>query len=151
MPPWSRASEHGSVECVDLTCFQTRAEARQAVFEFVECFYTRVRRHSSLHYISPVAFEQLHCELKCLESPRKWVKLTTANNGVEFPQDLLDLPSPYRFPFLLHLLSVFLDSFFARLGKPLPSRFGVRDSVESDVKAQEVETLRQVNNGSFLG
>ena len=48
-------------ECVELTVFQTRAEARQAVFEFVECFYNRVRRHSSLEYISPVAFEQLHC------------------------------------------------------------------------------------------
>jgi putative transposase len=48
-------------ECVDLTCFQTRADARQVVFEFVECFYNRVRRHSSLEYVSPVAFEQLHC------------------------------------------------------------------------------------------
>lgn len=48
-------------ECVDLTCFQTRVSARQAVFEFVECYYNRVRRHSSLGYVSPVAFEQLHC------------------------------------------------------------------------------------------
>jgi putative transposase len=48
-------------ECVELTSFQTRIQARQAVFEFVECFYNRVRRHSSLEYISPVAFEQLHC------------------------------------------------------------------------------------------
>lgn len=47
-------------ECVDLACFQTRAEARQTVFEYVECFYNRVRRHSSLEYVSPVAFEQLH-------------------------------------------------------------------------------------------
>ncbi len=62
-------------ECVDLMFFQTRAEARQAVFEFVECFYNRVRRHSSLEYISPVAFEQLHCWFICLESPLKWVKL----------------------------------------------------------------------------
>jgi len=46
-------------ECVDLSCFQTRTEARQAVFEYVECFYKRVRRHSSLEYVSPVAFEQL--------------------------------------------------------------------------------------------
>ena len=46
-------------ECVDLSCFQTRTEARQAVFEYVECFSNRVRRHSSLEYVSPVAFEQL--------------------------------------------------------------------------------------------
>lgn len=47
-------------ECVDLTFFQTRASARQAVFEFVQCFSNRIGRHSSLEYVSPVAFEQLH-------------------------------------------------------------------------------------------
>ena len=46
-------------ECSDLTCFQTRASARQTVFESVECFSNRVRRPSSLEDISPVAFEQL--------------------------------------------------------------------------------------------
>lgn len=46
-------------ECVDLSCFQTRTEARQTVFEYTECFYNRVRRHSSLGYVSPVIFEQL--------------------------------------------------------------------------------------------
>jgi putative transposase len=45
-------------ECVDLVCFQTRTEAKQTVFEYVECFYNRVRRHSSLGYVSPVVFEQ---------------------------------------------------------------------------------------------
>jgi hypothetical protein len=73
-----------------------------------------------------------------------------ANNGVEFPQDFLYLPSSYRFPFLLHLLSVLLDGFLARLSQQLPSSFGVRGSVEPDVKAQEVEALRQVNNVGFL-
>ncbi len=29
------------------------------VFEYTECFYNRVRRHSSLGYVSPVIFEQL--------------------------------------------------------------------------------------------
>ncbi len=74
--------------------------------------------------------------------PRAVIVRPAANDGVEFPQDFLHLPSPYRFPFLLHLFSVFLDSFFARLGEQLPSGFGVRGSVESDVKAQEIETLR---------
>ncbi len=45
-------------ECIDGTSFQTRGQARQAIFEYVECFYNRVRRHSSLGYISPAAFEQ---------------------------------------------------------------------------------------------
>jgi putative transposase len=45
-------------ECVDRTRFATRLEARQTIFEYLECFYNRVRRHSTLAYVSPVEFEQ---------------------------------------------------------------------------------------------
>ena len=45
-------------ECVDRMRFATRQEARQAIFEYLECFYNRVRRHSTLKYVSPVDFEQ---------------------------------------------------------------------------------------------
>jgi transposase InsO family protein len=45
-------------ECVERTSFQTRGQARQIIFEYVECFYNRLRRHSSLGYVSPVAYEQ---------------------------------------------------------------------------------------------
>jgi transposase InsO family protein len=45
-------------ECVERVSFQTRGQARQAIFEYVECFYNRVRRHSSLGYVSPIAYEQ---------------------------------------------------------------------------------------------
>jgi transposase InsO family protein len=45
-------------ECVERSCFHTRGEARETIFEYVECFYNRVRRHSSLGYLSPVVFEQ---------------------------------------------------------------------------------------------
>ncbi len=37
--------------------FQTRAEARLAIFEYIEVFYNRQRLHSSLNYSSPVDFE----------------------------------------------------------------------------------------------
>lgn len=37
--------------------FQTREQARRKLFEYLEVFYNRVRRHSSLGYKSPVAFE----------------------------------------------------------------------------------------------
>jgi transposase InsO family protein len=37
--------------------FATFDEARAAIFEYIEAFYNRVRRHSSLGYISPEAFE----------------------------------------------------------------------------------------------
>ena len=45
-------------ECVDRHQFQTRQEARLVIFEYIECFYNRERRHSTLHYLSPVAYEQ---------------------------------------------------------------------------------------------
>jgi transposase InsO family protein len=48
-------------ECVEEACFKSRAQARQAIFEYTECFYNRVRRHSSLGYVSPVVYEQLMC------------------------------------------------------------------------------------------
>jgi transposase InsO family protein len=37
--------------------FATRADAHAEIFEFIEVFYNRVRRHSTLGYVSPVAFE----------------------------------------------------------------------------------------------
>jgi putative transposase len=45
-------------ECTDRTRFKTRQEARSAIFEYLECFYNPVRLHSTLQYVSPVAFEQ---------------------------------------------------------------------------------------------
>ena len=37
--------------------YATREEARRDVFEYIEVFYNRVRRHSALGYVSPEAFE----------------------------------------------------------------------------------------------
>jgi len=37
--------------------YETRAEATQSIFEYIEMFYNRVRRHSALGYCSPVSFE----------------------------------------------------------------------------------------------
>jgi putative transposase len=39
-------------ECVERSPFQTRQEARQTIFEYIECFYNRLRRHSTLTYLS---------------------------------------------------------------------------------------------------
>jgi len=38
--------------------YETREEARRSIFEYLEVFYNRVRRHSSLGYKSPVAYEE---------------------------------------------------------------------------------------------
>jgi putative transposase len=40
--------------------FKTQAEARHAIFEFVEGFYNLRRRHSSIGYLSPVDYERRH-------------------------------------------------------------------------------------------
>ncbi len=45
-------------ELVDTQPWPTRRAARQAIFEWIEVFYNRQRRHSSLGYLSPVAFEE---------------------------------------------------------------------------------------------
>ena len=37
--------------------FATRAEARAAIFNYIETFYNRTRLHSSLDYLSPITFE----------------------------------------------------------------------------------------------
>jgi putative transposase len=47
-------------ECVNQKHFQSRQEARLAIFEFLECFYNPVRLHSTLSYLRPLAFEQAH-------------------------------------------------------------------------------------------
>jgi len=44
-------------ECA-VSQFASRAEARSAIFEFIEVWYNRQRLHSSLGYLSPTEFEQ---------------------------------------------------------------------------------------------
>lgn len=48
-------------ECIDGESFQTRAQARSTTFEYIECFYNRTRRPSTLQYMSPLRYEQLTC------------------------------------------------------------------------------------------
>jgi putative transposase len=45
-------------ELLDRHRFTTQAEARMAVFEFIEGFYNPRRRHSSIGYLSPVEYER---------------------------------------------------------------------------------------------
>ncbi len=40
--------------------YQTRNEARSSLFYYLEAFYNRHRRHSSLGYLRPEAYEQLY-------------------------------------------------------------------------------------------
>jgi putative transposase len=45
-------------ELIDRRRFQSQAEARMAVFDFIEGFYNPRRRHSALDYVSPVEYER---------------------------------------------------------------------------------------------
>ncbi len=38
--------------------YRTRNQAREEVFDYIERFYNRTRRHSTLGYLSPIDFEK---------------------------------------------------------------------------------------------
>ena len=44
-------------ELVYLEHFKTRDQARQAIFEYIEVFYNRIRTHSANDYVAPQIFE----------------------------------------------------------------------------------------------
>ena len=47
-------------ELVNRRSWPSRLELQSAVFEYIEAFYNRQRRHSTLGMISPATYEQLH-------------------------------------------------------------------------------------------
>jgi transposase InsO family protein len=51
---WRKLKE----ECCGQSIFFSRSEAKSAIFEYIEVFYQRKRRHSSLAYLSPVDYEE---------------------------------------------------------------------------------------------
>jgi putative transposase len=46
-------------ECVKETIYASRDEARGAIFTYIEVYYNRVRRHSTLGYVSPLQYEKM--------------------------------------------------------------------------------------------
>ena len=47
-------------ELIDRSRWRTHSEARMAVFDYIEGFYNRRRRHSALAYLSPAEYERRH-------------------------------------------------------------------------------------------
>lgn len=45
-------------ECVGSQLYSSHEQARQALFEYLEVYYNRQRRHSTLGYVSPLVYEQ---------------------------------------------------------------------------------------------
>ena len=63
--PWDNApteSLMGTIksECVHAKTYRDREQAALEIFEYMECFYNRLRIHSALGYMSPVEFEEAH-------------------------------------------------------------------------------------------
>jgi len=46
-------------ELVYRTNFKTRKEAKQAIFDWIETWYNRKRRHSAIDYMSPTEYEKM--------------------------------------------------------------------------------------------
>ena len=46
------------IELIEEADWDTRAQARSAIFEFIEVWYNRERRHSSLGYLTPAEFDK---------------------------------------------------------------------------------------------
>lgn len=40
--------------------YKTRNNAKQSIFQYIEAFYNRIRKHSALGYLSPVQFNRLN-------------------------------------------------------------------------------------------
>lgn len=61
---WDNApveSLFGRLKCeLGVEVFASRDQARAMVFEYLEVFYNRIRRHSALGYVSPEEFERTH-------------------------------------------------------------------------------------------
>ncbi len=53
---WARMQ----TELLNTKRWSTRVELSAAIFDWIEVFYNRTRRHSSLGMISPIAYEKLH-------------------------------------------------------------------------------------------
>jgi putative transposase len=47
-------------ELVHREDYATREQAKASLFEYIEVFYNRIRRHSSLGYVAPVEYERTH-------------------------------------------------------------------------------------------
>ena len=83
VPRETRPSGEAEAELLARTSLSTHAEARAAVFDFVEGWYNTRRRHSALGYVSPLEFERLHAAepvdgarpVEALQAPTSQVEL----------------------------------------------------------------------------
>jgi putative transposase len=48
-----------TLKCEEVRAYPSRDVARRYLFDYLETFYNRRRRHSSLGFLSPASFEEL--------------------------------------------------------------------------------------------
>ena len=51
------------VELIYAESYKSLENARNGIFEYIETFHNRVRRHAALGYVSPHDYEQRHEQL----------------------------------------------------------------------------------------
>ena len=61
--PWDNAVTESLMgviksECVHARTYDTREQAALDIFDYIECFYNRIRIHSALGWLSPAQFEE---------------------------------------------------------------------------------------------
>ena len=44
-------------ELVHVSCYKTRWDARQSIFQYIEGYYNRIRMHSAIDYKTPIEVE----------------------------------------------------------------------------------------------
>ena len=55
---WARMQ----TELLNTRKWRTRTELSTEIFDWIEVFYNRTRRHSSLGMLAPIAYEKLHAD-----------------------------------------------------------------------------------------
>lgn len=63
--PWDNAVTESLMGCIKSECvhartYETRDQAALDIFDYIECFYNRIRIHFALDWMSPVQFEAAH-------------------------------------------------------------------------------------------
>lgn len=86
-----------SLECelIDRKSWQTKTEARLALFTWIEGWYNPRRRHSALSYLSPMNYETKHIDPS--PPPRGEHGLTTVGACVAGATPPVDNPAPAHF------------------------------------------------------
>ena len=57
-------------ELIERKSFRNQAEARMAVFDFIEAWYNPHRRHSALGQMSPLNYEKEYANAALISSPK---------------------------------------------------------------------------------